>query len=378
LKEFFRTIVPATLKLLGATAYRRAHVHTGKSKEEILGKLKTCGFFSEGLPECVGGTWTYDNFSKWQTERRRIEEETHLITDVYKQKSQEPKSLVPIPKRLPASFIAVSLAEEREQIEPRKRTRNSIYSSAKRERQKSNVQALHDESKRLTLSNVELKKDNDFLEGLLAAAEAAIAPTEHLVPPTIPGRAAQHGAYAQQPPLGLSASQGVTYEQQTPLGLSTSGVTCARNRLPGLSSFANIDAVLGLQRSVEEQKFHRDLAKRSFDSLLIGGQHDVIANRAALLTHQSRQQLGQLQSSDFAASTSLLQATAIAPGTFYTAEFSSAVGASRLPVSLSNPPAGYASQNVSQAPLGQYPNDDLHRWLQQQSPNFPGAPPRYC
>jgi hypothetical protein len=244
-KTFFGTIVPATLKLLGATAYRRAHVHTGKSKEEILEKLKACGFFSKGLPECVGGTWTYDNLSKWQTERRPVEEEIHLIADVYEQKSQKPTSLGPIPKKpAGASSIDAASAEEGKQINPRKRSVNSIYSRTKRERQKVKLHLIQDESTRLTLRNAELRRDNDYLERLLATVEAAIARKEHLVPRTIPVSGAQPqahlglstsrgGVYAQQPVAGLSMSQGMTCEQQTPLGLPSSGVPCAQNQLPG-------------------------------------------------------------------------------------------------------------------------------------------------
>jgi hypothetical protein len=380
-KGFFRTIAPATLELLGDTAYRRAHVHTGKSKEDILEKLKACGFFPEGLPELVGGTWTYDNFAEWQTERRHFEEEIHLIFDVYEQKSQEPTSVGPIPKKSAgSSSIDVAQAEEGQEIEPRKRKLYSVYSRTKRERQKLNLQALQDESNRLTLRNAELKQDNNDLEDLLANAEAAIARTEQSGPPTPPGHGAQH-----QTPLGLSTSRVGAYTQQPPLGLSTSqlstgsGMPYAHHPLPESSSFGNIGAVLGLQRSIEEQQFLRHLAGegRSPDSLLIGGQHDVVTNRAVLLARELIQQHGQLQTSDFAASISLPQAIASASGTFYPAGFSSAVGASRLPVAQSNLPVGYASQNASQAPLDQDQNHDLSRWLQQQFQNPPGAPPGF-
>jgi hypothetical protein len=224
-----------------------------------------------------------------------------------------------------------------------------------------------------------LKRDNDYLEGLLATAKASIARTEHLVPPTIPGRGAQHqtplgvsmsrgGGCAQQPQFGLSSSLGMAYEQQTPLGLSTTnGMAYPHHSLPGSSSFGNIGAVLGLQSSIEDQQQQllRPLARerRSPNRLLNGGQHDVAANRAAFFAQQLRQQHGQLQSSDFAS----------ALGTFYPAGFSSTVGTSRLPVALS----GYASQNAPEAPLDQHQNHDLHRWLQQQSQNLPGAPPRF-
>jgi hypothetical protein len=395
-KEFFGTIVPAALKLLGANAYRRAHVHTGKSKEEILGKLKACGFFSEGLPEGFGGTWTYDNFSEWQKERRRVEEEIHLIADVDEQKSQEPTYyLGPIPKK-PAGLFSIDAApaEEGKQIGPQKRIKEAIYSRTKREKHKLNVQTLQDESTRLTRSNVELKRDNDYLERVFATAKAAVARMELKDRQTIPGPAAQHqtplglstsrgGASVQQPQFGLSTSRGVTYEQQTPLGLSTtnSGMAYAHQHpLPGSSSFGNIGGVLGLRGSIADQQPHRHLARerRIPDSLLLGGgQHDVVANRAAWLAQQLRQQHVQLQSSDFPASSSLSQAAASAPGTFYQLGFSSAVGTSRLPVALSTPSVGYASQNAPEAPLDQHQNHDLDRWLQQQLPKLPGVPPRF-
>jgi hypothetical protein len=329
-KEFFGTIVPASVKLLGATAHRRAHVHTGKSKEEIHEKLKACGFFSEGLPECVGGMWTDANFADWQTERRRFEEEIHLIADVYEQKSQEPTYyLDPTPMK-PAGLFSIDAApaEEGKQIESRKRAKEAIYSRTKRQRQRLNLQSLQDESTQLTLSNAELKRENGFLEGVLATAKAAIPRNEQEVPPTIPG----HGAH-QQTPLGLSSSE-------IPLGLSTSGVTYAQNRLPVPSSFGNIGAVLGLQRSAEEQR-------------LLG----------RLLAEQMRQQHGELQSSEVVAPIRLPQAPVIYPGTFYPAGFSSGDGAPRLPMTPSNPPVGCAVPEA--APQAnrpdQYQNHNPHR-----------------
>jgi hypothetical protein len=330
-KTFFGTIVPATVKLLGATAYRRAHVHTGNAKEEILEKLYDCGFFSEGLPECVGGMWTYDNFAEWQTERRRFEEEIHLIAGVYEQKSQEPTySLGPISTK-PAGLFSIDAApvEEGKQIESRKRAKEAIYSRTKREKQRLNMQALQDESTRITLRNAELKRDNGFLEGVLATAKAAIARNEHEVPPTIPG----HGVHPQTP-LGLSSSE-------IPLGLSTSGVTYAQSRLPVPSSFGNMGAVLGLQRSIEEQQLLGRLAhERRMDSLLLD--QDVVTKGAALLAEQMRQQHGELQLSEVVASIRLPQAPVIYPGTFYPLGFSSGDGAPRLPMTPSNTPVGYA------------------------------------
>jgi hypothetical protein len=354
-KTFFGTIVPATVKLLGATAHRRAHVHTGKSKEEILEKLNDCGFFSEGLPECVGGMWTDDNFSNWQTERRRFEEDIHLIANVYEQYSKEPTSLDPIPMK-PAP------AEEGKEIEPQKRNMNIIYSRRKRVKQSLNLQALHDESTRLTLINAKLKRDNGFLEDLLANVEASIARNEHMGPATIPGPDAQH-----QTPLGLSTSE-------VPLSLSTSGVTYAQNRQPGASSFRNIGAVQGPQRSFQEEQqvLGRLANERRIDSRPLLDQ-DCVANIAALLAQQIRQQHGQLQLSEVVASIRSPQPPAIYPGSFYPAGFSSVDGTHTLPMTSSNHPVGYPWQEAApQAnPPGQYQNHDPHRW----QPHFGQRPP---
>jgi hypothetical protein len=275
--QFFGTIVPATLKLLGVTAYRRARVHTGKSKEKILEKLKACGLFSEGLPEYVGGTWTNESFVEWQTERRRVEEEIHLMLDVYKQKSQDPTSLGLIPiKPVGSSFIDVAPAKEKKEIKPQKRKLHSIYSRTKRERQKLNLQALRDESTRLTIRNAELKQDNGYLERSLASAEAAIARIEPLGPRTIPD--------------------------------------------------------LGPQRSFQEPQFlgHLALERRGLDSLPLD--QDFVANRVGLLLQQMRQPQASIR---------LPQATAIYPGALYPLEFSSVDGTQRLPTAPSNPSGGH-------------------------------------
>jgi hypothetical protein len=53
-------------------------VHSSKEKDEIVKTMKSFDLTSPGLPDCIGGSWSYELFSDWLTERHRVERERYL------------------------------------------------------------------------------------------------------------------------------------------------------------------------------------------------------------------------------------------------------------------------------------------------------------
>ena len=54
-------------------------VHTAASKQEILADMKAFGISRQGLPRCLGGSWSYRQVGEWLNERIRLERRRHLL-----------------------------------------------------------------------------------------------------------------------------------------------------------------------------------------------------------------------------------------------------------------------------------------------------------
>lgn len=66
--KFSERTVPLALAVLGFLS-RRMLVHKAKTKKEMYEDLIKVGFTN--VPECLGGTWTYEKFSQWMEHRVR-------------------------------------------------------------------------------------------------------------------------------------------------------------------------------------------------------------------------------------------------------------------------------------------------------------------
>jgi hypothetical protein len=55
----------------------QAYVHASENKDEIVQSLESHGISRSGLPRFIGGSWSYERFSDWLTERAQIDREWH-------------------------------------------------------------------------------------------------------------------------------------------------------------------------------------------------------------------------------------------------------------------------------------------------------------
>jgi hypothetical protein len=143
------------LKLLN----RKAVIHRASIKKEILEKLQSHGFVKAGLPQSLGGEWSYAQHARWQEQRIRIEWD------------------LPITGSDAAMFQSTAkrrrdLTEE-EKIE-RKRRYNVIHSRRKRQRDRVEVEVLREQVEELKDSNESMQQDNEHLERLLEKAQAIV------------------------------------------------------------------------------------------------------------------------------------------------------------------------------------------------------------
>lgn len=128
-------------------------VFTEKSGPDMLSRLTELGLAGEGVPVSVGGTWTYENFTRWCRERT-TEEQT--LDHLHRNRTENP----------PAAS-----AQDEESKRERMRTLNVIHSRQKRERRKAEQRELKDECEKLQSENRLLKEDNKKLEALLTSAQ---------------------------------------------------------------------------------------------------------------------------------------------------------------------------------------------------------------
>jgi len=161
---FTESLVPLMLKLLGLLN-RRTIVVVADTKKEMGEKLvEQHEMSTDDFPECVGGTWSYEQFPRWQELRTRYEWD---LPPVGVRDQRMPH--IPEYKVKPRSQLS-----EDEKIE-RKRRLNVLNSRRKRERVRVEVAVFNDQVVELRKRNRTLNEENERLESLLEAARGKIA-----------------------------------------------------------------------------------------------------------------------------------------------------------------------------------------------------------
>ena len=152
--KLLQTIVPNTLKLLGASAFEWTHIHTGSTQEEILDKMQNFGFSPDKLPMRLGGTWASVPFASLSNTLGA---------------SPVASSTYPLATALALGEVRLcGAASEKTQ------TVSSIYSKRKRERKKQRIDDLEEEKSLLRELNGRLRVDNEKLEVLIIKADKAV------------------------------------------------------------------------------------------------------------------------------------------------------------------------------------------------------------
>mmetsp|Transcript_11911 Transcript_11911/g.22785 ORF Transcript_11911/g.22785 Transcript_11911/m.22785 type:complete len:582 (-) Transcript_11911:161-1906(-) len=128
-------------------------VFTEKSGTDMLARLTELGLTADGVPVSVGGTWTYENFTRWCRERITAEQ---TLDHLHRRRVDQSAAIT---------------AQDEESRRERMRTLNVIHSRQKRERRKAEQRELKEECEKLQNKNRLLKEDNKKLKALLTSAQ---------------------------------------------------------------------------------------------------------------------------------------------------------------------------------------------------------------
>lgn len=131
--------------------------HFEREKGQLYKELLELGLTHEGIPETLGGAWTFNSFAAWCQERAR----------------EELRSC-PIPGTLDGNQQQSSDATEIVTSQDKKRLKSIIHSRQKRARRRQEMEDLKNNHQRLVAENTRLKADNQLLQSLVQQAEKSL------------------------------------------------------------------------------------------------------------------------------------------------------------------------------------------------------------
>jgi len=169
--NFLNTFVPVYEQLLTLTFGQKAVVHVAEKKSKILAELLGCGFNKKGLPNTLGGSWSFDNVASWLHQK----EPANSITAESDRK--------PAPSSRGGEGVR-SLADAAHQarLEDRKapkRMMDTLYAKKRRVREKGEEKQLQEQCANLTKANLELEQENLRFEQMLLDAKSKISLVEY-------------------------------------------------------------------------------------------------------------------------------------------------------------------------------------------------------
>ena len=134
-------------------------MYTETEQSDLLEKLKALGCEEDGLPSSVGGTWKYEEFTKWC--RNKITDEMYF-EDAY------------LPKDKPQKTGNMTVERKKQ----RTKCLNVIHSRQKRERRKAEQIKMEEDFEQLQKQNWALQSERKRLKSLLEQARKIIEPFE--------------------------------------------------------------------------------------------------------------------------------------------------------------------------------------------------------
>lgn len=151
-----------------------AHV-LGSTSKELGEKLKKLHFTPKGIPEKIGGRWSWDNFETWLKARRDIEgmEDSKPPASETSTASQSRASLPPAHALPPITTAEdrIRMAEERRN---RKRQKDLEYSRDRRVREKGECGTIQGQVDALQRTNLMLRAEESRLCNLLNTARVHV------------------------------------------------------------------------------------------------------------------------------------------------------------------------------------------------------------
>ena len=129
-------------------------------------KLQSMGFQKEHLPRCVGGTFDYNHFTEWTRARISVEDIMSSAPLMSNRLAVVPNSRVDAPIRRNRGTGGDTQGEVRE--------RNAIKSRRSYHRRKLQEFSLREHLRVWEMRNDPIRKENAFLEGVLAQAQEIV------------------------------------------------------------------------------------------------------------------------------------------------------------------------------------------------------------
>jgi hypothetical protein len=146
----------------------------GSTRQELFSELKKLNFVAKGLPEKVGGTWTWDTFQTWLKARRDIESMGSLKPPASLATASSANAAAASAPMPFGSVPAVTTAEDRirqaEERKNRKRQKDLEYSRERRNREKDEYDDMQQKVEALQRIQAGLKDEESRLTSLLAEA----------------------------------------------------------------------------------------------------------------------------------------------------------------------------------------------------------------
>ena len=174
-QKLIQSVVSFCLKEFGGL-----NVFTETDQDKLKEKVVGLGCVPEGLPSSVGGSWKYEEFTKWC--RGKVNEE------IFFEDSHLPKETA---AAVAAAAAATGTSMSAEHKKARTKNLNVIHSRQKRERRKAEQAKMEQDCRRLQSQRWELQQENARLEGLLMQArklaEQLESNSRFMVPMNFPG-----------------------------------------------------------------------------------------------------------------------------------------------------------------------------------------------
>ena len=143
-------------------------VHVEERPGELVSVMKRLGIPETGIPARIGGSWKYEEFTKWCRQRALHERATDINMSSQQSAATGDESATSTVQGNQSTSVGSNKNE-------RKRLVNVIHSRQKRERRKAEHILLEQEARAMTHKRTLLLEENERLGELLSKAKAIIA-----------------------------------------------------------------------------------------------------------------------------------------------------------------------------------------------------------
>ena len=173
--SFFDYVLPYSVNLFASLKQWNIRIRIGRTPQDLCKQFIEKGFEKEGLPEKLGGTWSFENFDKWVLARAKVDAMTYPEYDHgHPSLSESGSTLQDLSSHLDrSSRSSLSIHDafpEDTSITEINRKRRIIYSRRQRKKKKDELEHISKEYSTLKQTNSNLKAEYSRLHMLLNKA----------------------------------------------------------------------------------------------------------------------------------------------------------------------------------------------------------------